>query len=566
MTTSTNPPSSTFMVPEQTYWKSLSESDRRECVNKDISRSLGDKTGWAYTGVLKRKWNDEVYPAISLIINNKENYEKVFRKANTRLTRPCSLYMVGEAPRDPNDKPWERAQPTIVAISSKLRIAQKLCKLLKKSECLRNMSLGFDFMCFEDKKLMLTAGDDISHNPSIDKDSLCGLPFWTPSSSKTPAPNFQRATIGGIININDVLFLLTAAHIFYPNDYDDRHDDDDGNDNDNDNDSISSDISTVSSPVTNTPTNEASSISPQFRDHISDYLRNEDVFVYRRTEDPYDYDHSATLASESSDQGLLKKFGYLSQELIQLDISFIICPELDWALVSPHSLETSISNTVKTPAGKVVHLDSVSPIPPDGSAVVVAAGTSGIFGTQASERTEGIILPGSMRMQEVWTINSSCQPGDCGSLVFDAQHDCIYGMVVATSSDAQETYLVPAKDIFDSLKAEWWTSNITFSTRVFGSDQKIFASRAKMQSPPNKNTVAAAAGKGKQDIWLPNPPSHSSHPNPPLNACYESKGVKCYYCCDCDHGPQTLAMNPHCAQCGQKYCGSCTDIVTRKTA
>ena len=330
MTTSTNPPSSTLMMPEQTYWKSLSENDRRECVNKDISRSFGDKTGWAYTGVLKRKWNDEVYPAISLIINNKENYEKVFRKANTRVTRPCSLYMVGEAPRDPNDKPWERAQPTIVTISSKLRIAQKLCKLLEKSECLRNMSLGFDLMCFEDKKLVLTAGDDISYDPLIDEDNFYGQPFWTPVLSKTPPLKFQRATIGGIIDINNELFLLTAAHVFYSDDYDDGHD--------SDNDSISSDISTVSSHVTNTPkSNEASSISPLFRDHILDHVRNEDVFVFRRTEDPYDYDYSATLTLESSDQGLFKRFGYLSQKGMLLDISLVICPGLDWALVSPDS-------------------------------------------------------------------------------------------------------------------------------------------------------------------------------------------------------------------------------------
>ncbi|KAL9626360.1 MAG: hypothetical protein Q9164_007893, partial [Protoblastenia rupestris] len=131
----------------------------------------------------------------------------------------------------------------------------KLCKLLEKSKCLRNMNLGFGLMCFEDKKLVLTAGGDISYNTLTNEGNLCGLRFWTPN---------QRATIGSVITINSLPFLLTVAHVFYPDEC--RNEGDEG-------DSTSSNMSTESFNVTNNPQSiEASNITPQCPDHILDYL------------------------------------------------------------------------------------------------------------------------------------------------------------------------------------------------------------------------------------------------------------------------------------------------------
>ena len=213
-------------------------------------------------------------------------------------------------------------------------------------------------------------------------------------------------------------------------------------------------------------------------------------------------------------------------------------------------------------------------------------------------------------MQEVWTINSSCRtfrclrcycaltnvelsgPGDCGSLVVDAQYGTIYGMIVATSSDAQETYLIPAKDILNSLKAEWSASNIEFFTRTFWDEQRIVASRATVPSPPNNNMVAAAAGKREEDIRLPNPPlntgafeysvvkdmekvkasdspgarsiNHTSEEHdtqaPRLEHSRKldrSEMGTYYYCCNCGYGPLAVVVS-HCSMCYHLACGNCT--------
>lgn len=454
MTTTTrmSPPTSTFLVPEKTYWESLCECDRRGSVNERISRAFGDKIGWGYKGLLQQKWNDEVYPAISLIINHKDNYEKIFRRVSARVTRPCSLYMVTERQTRPDDKLWEHAQPTIVSISSKFKIAQKICNLLKSSACLRNLNLGFDFMCFEDKTLMLTAGDGGKSSIFDHEDSLCGVSFLTHSWPRSPS-RFRQATVGGVITIDGAPFILAPAHVFYPNDFDE----------DDDNDSVSSEGSTGKFYMINS--SEASETfvptSPLLHRVISRVIK-EPMTVYQRA-DGIEEDYLAL--EPELDSTSLQELGRLDLCLHrQLVYDKGICPELDWALVSQPLNQPCEPppNTVKTPAGDIVSLDSLSSTSPAGSAVIVVSGSSGVLETRASGRIDGIILPGSMRMQEVWTIDSGCRSGDCGSWVIDAEHGTIYGTIVATSYNAQESYLVPAKDILESLRERWPASNIQF--------------------------------------------------------------------------------------------------------
>jgi hypothetical protein len=101
------------------YWDTLEEVDRIACINPHKFRKLGRKTGWFPAGVLLEKWTEEIYPAITKIINDAGNYEKIFGKHNKEVSRPCWLYMVGDGEQ------WMTARPTIVAICSKTRIAKE---------------------------------------------------------------------------------------------------------------------------------------------------------------------------------------------------------------------------------------------------------------------------------------------------------------------------------------------------------------------------------------------------------------------------------------------------------
>jgi hypothetical protein len=378
-----------------TYWESLSEQDRRDSVNEHKSRLLGKKVGWGYAGPVREKWNNEIYPAISVIINNRKNYEKIFSRTNTRLTRPCSLYMVGD-PRaaHPEDKPWERAEPTIVAISSSQRIANKICDLLKSSTSLKNLNLGFNFMSFKDEALELNAGDGSGSKLYTKEDSLCGLPIWTPRWPPTTPLQYRRATIGGGVIVNGLTFGLTAAHIFYSDNWD----------NEDDNTSTSPDTSMEDLSTMNSSDSSPADKSLSWKyDHLLDHLRDKDVDVFQAPYDMKDGEHF--FGSDSLAPGHLERFGCLCQSSTPSDLHSFICPVMDWALIRPTTSNPCQINTVRTPAGNVISLNSASADPPMGS-VLVFAGSSGVFETNATGRIEGIVLPGSTHMIEVWTIDS----------------------------------------------------------------------------------------------------------------------------------------------------------------
>ena len=51
-------------------------------------------------------------------------------------------------------------------------------------------------------------------------------------------------------------------------------------------------------------------------------------------------------------------------------------------------------------------------------------------------------------------------PGDCGSWVIDPTTGDIYGIIIATAPGAQESYLIPAYQVFDSIKSKLPTGTV----------------------------------------------------------------------------------------------------------
>lgn len=152
-------------------------------------------------------------------------------------------------------------------MSSKLKIAQKLCKLLKESVSLRNLNPGFGFMYFEDKKLMPTADGSMQSKIFNHEESLCGHAIWTPGWRSNSPSDYRRATIGGIIMIDEFSFILSAAHIFYPDD----------SDSEENADSISSPIASEASNQCRLKPPEACNTTLRPYNHIFDCLLNKEI-------------------------------------------------------------------------------------------------------------------------------------------------------------------------------------------------------------------------------------------------------------------------------------------------
>src|SRR5947209_15005021 len=71
-------------------------------------------------------------------------------------------------------------------------------------------------------------------------------------------------------------------------------------------------------------------------------------------------------------------------------------------------------------------------------------------------------------------MNILALPGDCGSWVIDPTTGDIYGIIIATAPGAQESYVLPAYQVYDSIKSklppdtvvEFPTSNHILSVRT----------------------------------------------------------------------------------------------------
>jgi hypothetical protein len=143
-------------------------------------------------------------------------------------------------------------------------------------------------------------------------------------------------------------------------------------------------------------------------------------------------------------------------------------------------------------------------------------------------------------------------PGDCGSWVVDARHGALYGVIVATSTDAQESYLVPARDIFDSIRAKWGVKAVELFSST---DVDEEGSEGMTRRDADINT-ATGTGSGSYST-----PYKSTEPKP---TSFSQKLSPFFYCCSCGHGPQLLYINPGCGNCGATFCPRCRVLSMRE--
>jgi hypothetical protein len=387
-------PPSRFAVPTTSYWDTLQEVDRIACIDPHKSRKLGRKTGWFPAGALLKKWTEEIYPAITKIINDAGNYERIFGKHNKEVSRPCWLYMVGEGEQ------WMTARPTIVAICSKTRIAQRICDLLQNIACMRTWNLGFDYMHHKEKVVLVTGDGDpaaLSNLPG----NLCGLRVLASTYPASLDAKWTQTTVGGTLKINQEHYCLSVAHAFHldasvagDGDSDSSSDTDDGSHQPND------------LYSTSDPTSSVSLIACR-----PDVLENVDLGLYFGSGPistcTRDLERQTRCSPMTTDNFRVIGSGRVVSGTAPSIRSLLLCAELDWVLVRVSDPQFFGPNLVHTPSGTTLSPQRVSTKPPHGK-VLVAAGVSGVFESYCPGIIGGLSLPGSFQMVDVWTIESLC--------------------------------------------------------------------------------------------------------------------------------------------------------------
>lgn len=116
--------------------------------------------------------------------------------------------MVGEGGQ------WMTARPTIVALCSKTRIAQRICDLLRNIECMKTLNLGFEYMAHKERVLLVAGMDETSCLSNVSR-SLCGLQVLASTYPPSLDAKWSQTTVGGTLEINGEDYCLTVAHAFH---------------------------------------------------------------------------------------------------------------------------------------------------------------------------------------------------------------------------------------------------------------------------------------------------------------------------------------------------------------
>lgn len=385
---------SRLALPTTSYWETLPEVDRLASINPHKSRALGSKTGWFPAGVVLKKWTEEIYPAITRIINDAGNYEAIFGKHNKEVSGPCWLYMVGEGQQ------WMTARPTIVAICSKIRIAQRICYLLQNIACMRTQNLGFDYM-YHREKIVLATGNSSPRSPSSFSGSLCGLQILASTYPASLHAKWKSTTAGGTLKIGQEYYCLSVAHAFH---LDSSVAGDGGSDSSLDSDDGSDELTDFYSA--SDPTSSVSVIACR-----PDVLENVHLGLY------LDYGPISTIAralagdsghtSVNVDDTKVIGSGFLTSATDPNVGSLLLCADLDWVLVRISDPQFCTPNRVQAPSGMTLFPRRVSNVPPHGN-VIIAAGVSGVFESTCQGIVGGLSLPGSSQVVDVWTVESAC--------------------------------------------------------------------------------------------------------------------------------------------------------------
>lgn len=391
---------SRLTISSHSYWDSLKRDERLASINEHKSRKLGRKTGWFPDGVVLKRWTEEIYPTITTIINDAGNYEKIFGRHNQEGTRPCWLYMVGEGGQ------WMTARPTIVALCSKTRIAQRICDLLRNIECMRALNLGFDYMAHKER-VILVAGEDhigsVSNSTSTDLGwNLCGFQVLASTYPPSLSAKWKEATAGGTLKIDEEYYCLTVAHAFHLPVFSFA---DDGSDSSMDL-SESSDCSDDIYPISDLhPSGSVLTCPPEMLD-------DQDLGLYRnlrpeRSASHFRHGTQINCAPTAVTDVELICRGRDSTLETPTSQPLLLSKETDWALLRIEQPRFFNENLVHTPSGKILSPQKISSSPPDGK-VIVAAGTSGVFESNCPGLVGGLLLPGCTQMIDVWTIDSLC--------------------------------------------------------------------------------------------------------------------------------------------------------------
>ncbi|KAL9621906.1 MAG: hypothetical protein Q9160_003727 [Pyrenula sp. 1 TL-2023] len=232
--------------PKPTTFQSLTAEAKASFIDQDHPVTFGKLAGWDITGALRKRWDDSFFPLILETVNESANKAWILRKSNAKeSTFAIQPYMLGTL---------QTAQPFIVTVCNAKSIADRISKLVRKMPTIKEY--GFQVHTHKAKIRSFGGGEEAivtltpslpyeesSQPPSTHSSSIHPPPSQSPQltletsriSEPLPPSNsaslfgqpiriaetplssislWSWATLGGLIQIGNVIYGMTVAHAF----------------------------------------------------------------------------------------------------------------------------------------------------------------------------------------------------------------------------------------------------------------------------------------------------------------------------------------------------------------
>jgi hypothetical protein len=362
-------------------WLRLSEAERESCFDPKskpkrelIFKSILKFKAWAVKGPLQQEWNN-VLPTITEASEQQNFREQLFGKdsRNGVVAPPkWSLYLVGRKPRA------NVLTPMIIAEHSDINVARRACKAFEdlKDGSLGALLRGYDvYYAQYTIRLRADAGNAVPSTPGPSNVNLCGLHvvISSPGESISAAGTiWTHSTIGGCLEINGEYYGLTAAHAF-------------------------PDIATrglASSQEENDRSSDSTSKAG------AGILQLRQVYAHPGIVENL-YDNALVTSAQSPDTRMLLNGTVTDPERNRV-APILYNRNKDWALVPISNRRFATNNRVDLGSGQYMSVSGAAETVPQ-EPVFVASGVSQPSVTKLSGTASAILLPGSDRLQIVWT-------------------------------------------------------------------------------------------------------------------------------------------------------------------
>ena len=376
-------------------WDALDEPTKLSYIDPKTSIKVGKRHAWYPTHYFEDHiWGGYIFPKLLNVINN--NQKKIFGSRPERFSA-IKCYMTSASTG------WKEARPTVIASCTRPKFAQKIVSVLTKNPIISRLDSGFEFYADPNPSDAIMCARKSELDPpdfATNAQSLCGIRILISPPPGSGSSKWRHATLGGLLQIENAYYGLTAAHVF-------------SNETSSD-----SDTRVDSDAESSDPTHDSTSVtsSAESVHHSSHLPSGTTVYI-----DPTKY----VTATDDSGQSEILPY----DDLPELDPDYVLgkLHGLDaqggrrsqsevWALIEISNPKFHLPNTFRA-GERIVECSDVAAEPPRGQ-VAVAAGFSGFATPQASGRTVGVLLPGTSEMISMWTVEgSSCEHSSDGTII-----------------------------------------------------------------------------------------------------------------------------------------------------